>query len=77
MYLWLPRGALFNKHTFKFMSIIDYIKETQGELKHVSWPTRRQAFLYTALVIVISVGVSFYLGLFDYIFSTLIEKYIL
>jgi len=59
------------------MSILEYIRETRAELKHVSWPTRRQAILYTAIVIGISVGVALYLGLFDYIFSTLIEKYFL
>ena len=51
------------------MAFTDYIKETRGELKHVSWPTRKQAIAFTAIVIVISLGLSLYLGLFDYIFS--------
>jgi len=48
----------------------DYVRETREEMKHVSWPTRRQTFVFMMLVIVISVAVSVYLGLFDYIFST-------
>jgi preprotein translocase subunit SecE len=52
------------------MSLSDYLKETRAELKHVSWPTRRQAIMYTIVVIVISLGLSLYLGLFDYLFST-------
>jgi preprotein translocase subunit SecE len=52
------------------MSLSNYIKETRAELKHVSWPTRQQAIVYTVAVIVISIGLSLYLGLFDYLFST-------
>lgn len=52
------------------MGIVDYLKETQGELRHVAWPTRTQTIVYTILVALISVGVALYLGLFDYIFTT-------
>ncbi|MEX2010316.1 MAG: preprotein translocase subunit SecE [Parcubacteria group bacterium] len=57
--------------------ITTYIKETQGELKHVTWPTRREAIAYTALVIGISLLAAFYLGLFDYIFSFILEGIVL
>ena len=59
------------------MGLIDYIKETRGELKHVSWPTRNQAIAYTVLVIVISVVVSFFLGFFDYLFKTILQKFVI
>ena len=52
------------------MGIIDYIKETRGELKHVSWPTRKQAITFTVIVIVISIGIALFLGFFDFIFTT-------
>lgn len=51
------------------MAIGDYIRETQGELKHVSWPTRRQAIAYSVLVIFLSLGLALYLGLFDFLFT--------
>jgi preprotein translocase subunit SecE len=51
------------------MAFGDYIKETRGELKHVSWPTRQQAIAFSLLVIIISVALALYLGLFDYLFS--------
>lgn len=51
------------------MSIINYIKETKGELQHVNWPTKSQALNYTILVIVVSVVVSLILALFDLIFA--------
>ena len=59
------------------MKLIDYIKDTRSELKHVSWPTRSQAIAFTALVIVISITVSFFLGFFDYLFSLALQKFVL
>lgn len=59
------------------MSFIQYIKDTQGELRHVAWPTRLQTIVYTILVALISVGVSLYLGLFDYIFTTGLSRVLL
>lgn len=56
--------------------ITEYLKETRTELKHVIWPTRRQTLYYTLIVIVLSVLVGYYLGLFDYIFSRGLEKLI-
>lgn len=51
------------------MSLIQYFKDTRGELHHVSWPTRTQTIVYTGLVIGVSVITALYLGAFDYLFS--------
>mgnify|MGYP001580064228 CR=1 FL=1 len=59
------------------MKLTEYIKETKVELKHVSWPTRKQAMGFTMLVIVMSVVVSLYLGLFDSLFKFILEKVVL
>jgi len=59
------------------MSLIQYIKDTQVELKHVSWPTRNQAIVFTIVVILTSFGVAFFLGLFDYLFKIVLEKFVL
>jgi len=59
------------------MKIVDYIKETRGELKHVSWPTRAQAISFTILVIVISIAVAAFLGAFDVLFTRLIGTLVL
>jgi preprotein translocase subunit SecE len=56
------------------MGIGEYVRETRGELKHVAWPTRQQAIAFTIIVIVISLGLAIYLGLFDFIFSWLLGK---
>lgn len=55
------------------MSLGTFLKETQAELKHVSWLTRRQAIIYTAIVIGITLGVAAYLGALDYIFSKALQ----
>ena len=56
--------------------ITEYFKETKTELKHVIWPTRRQTIYYTLFVVILSVVVAYYLGIFDFIFSRGLEKLI-
>lgn len=52
------------------MGLVQYLKETRSEMNHVAWPTRIQTIIYTILVIALSILVSLYLGLFDFIFTT-------
>jgi len=59
------------------MGLINYIKGTQAELRHVSWPTRHQAIAFTAIVIVISLATAFFLGFFDFLFSLILEKFVI
>jgi preprotein translocase SecE subunit len=54
--------------------IVQYIKDTRGELHHVAWPTREQTIVYTILIAGISVFIALYLGLFDFIFTTSLAK---
>ncbi len=49
--------------------IITYFKESAAELKKVTWPTKKETYNYTILVIGISLGVAIFLGLLDYIFT--------
>lgn len=48
-----------------------YINETVGELRKVSWPTRKEATNLTIVVLVVMLVMSFYLGLLDFIFLRL------
>ncbi|MES3004956.1 MAG: preprotein translocase subunit SecE [Patescibacteria group bacterium] len=59
------------------MSLITYIKDTRGELKHVSWPTKSQATIFTIVVVLISIFTAFFLGFFDYILQQIIEKFVI
>ncbi len=58
------------------MSLITYLKETKAELKFVKWPSQRQTMIYTALVIFISIITALYLGLFDFAFTSGMNKII-
>ena len=49
--------------------ITEYFKETKTELKHVIWPSRKQTMYYTLIVIVLSVILGYYLGVFDFLFT--------
>lgn len=51
------------------MAILDYFKEVRAEMKHVSWPSRRQTIIYTLVVIGVSLATAVYLGVWDYLFS--------
>lgn len=51
------------------MGLASYLNETKEELKHVSWPTKKQVTFFTISVIVISVLVAAFLGFFDAFFS--------
>jgi preprotein translocase subunit SecE len=53
-------------------NLFKYFSDTAAELKQVSWPTQKQAALYTALVIAISLIVAMFVGAFDYAFSQFI-----
>lgn len=56
------------------MSIINYFKETKGELKHVNWPTRQQVAIFTVAVIILSLILAYALGLFDFAFAQAWKK---
>ena len=58
------------------MKIIEYFKETKTELKHVIWPSKNQTFFYTLIVIILSVIIAYYLGIFDFVFSQILQKVI-
>ncbi len=53
--------------------VTEYLKETKMELKHVIWPTKSQTMFYTLIVIVLSVIIGYYLGVFDFIFQRALE----
>jgi len=57
--------------------IINYIKASIEEMKKVAWPTKKETYNYTLLVIFISVGVALFLGLLDLIFTKGLEYIII
>lgn len=60
-----------------FNSFAEYVKETKAELKHVSWPTKKQTIDFTVAVIAVSIAVSFFLAFFDKVFIFGLDKFFL
>ncbi len=56
------------------MPFIEYLKDTRAELRHVAWPTQTQTVVFTSLVVAVSIFVSVYLGVFDYIFTSTLAR---
>ena len=46
-----------------------YIRETIGELRKVTWPTRKEAWNLTVVVIVVTFAMSALLGFLDFVFT--------
>jgi len=58
------------------MKFFTYIKESFGETKYIKWPTRNETMVFTVAVIVITFLVAYYLGFFDMIFTSVLERII-
>ena len=58
------------------MSFINYLRETRGELGHVTWATKNQTINYTIIVVLISIGTGLFLGLLDYLFAQGLQFFI-
>jgi preprotein translocase subunit SecE len=44
-------------------------RETVGELRKVTWPTRKEATGLTGIVVAVTFGMSLFLGIVDFLFS--------
>jgi preprotein translocase subunit SecE len=50
-------------------AIVRYFNETIGELRKVSWPTRKDSISLTVIVLIVTFSMSAFLGLLDFLFS--------
>jgi len=57
--------------------LVQFLKEVRVELAKVSWPTRNQTIVYTLVVIGISIFMAVYLGLLDFGYKLIIDKFLL
>ncbi|MCD6550547.1 preprotein translocase subunit SecE [bacterium] len=60
-----------------FSKLATFLKEVYLEIKKVNWPTKQEALKYTLIVIGVSAGVALFLGGLDFIFSRLLNIFIL
>jgi preprotein translocase SecE subunit len=58
-------------------AIVNFISDTIAEMKKVTWLTRRETAYLTLLVLVTAIAAGIVLGVFDWGFSQLINKFIL
>jgi preprotein translocase subunit SecE len=59
-----------------FEKIISFLKEVKLEIKKVNWPTKKEVFKKTLIVIGVSSALALFLGGLDFIFTTIINKLI-
>lgn len=51
-----------------------FLREVKMEMKKVTWPTRKETLAATAMVIVLSVLVAFFLGILDVALAKLVSS---
>lgn len=56
---------------------ITFLKEVRLEVKKVNWPDRQEIFRYTLIVIGGSVAVAIFLGAVDFVFTTILNRFVL
>ncbi len=49
--------------------VVRYFNETIGELRKVSWPTRKDAISLTVIVLIVTFSMSIFLGLLDFLYT--------
>lgn len=59
------------KTSKKQSGIRRFYRETVGELRKVTWPTRQEATNLTGIVIMVTFGMSAFLGIVDFLFTRL------
>jgi preprotein translocase subunit SecE len=53
-----------------------FLKEVRSELGKVIWPSKNEAIRLTSLVVGISLGVGFFIGAFDFLFTKMMEAFL-
>jgi len=54
-------------------SPVTFLKQTQDELKKVTWPKKSEVVRLTGIVLTISVAVGLYIGAIDYVLTYITE----
>jgi len=60
-----------------FSRIVEFLKEARTEGKKVAWPSKKQVVRHTIAVVALSLFVAIILGTFDFLFTTILERFIL
>jgi len=60
-----------------FSKISTFLKEVKLEMKKVNWPNRQETIRYTLIVVGVSFAIAVFLGALDFIFTTLLNRFVL
>ncbi|MFO7981506.1 MAG: preprotein translocase subunit SecE [Candidatus Aminicenantes bacterium] len=63
-----------NKKIRWYKRIIPFLKEVRAEIKKVTWPSRKEIYRTTIVVIIATIFFGFYLYFMDIIFSYVIKN---
>lgn len=58
------------------MNIKNFWEETKTEFRHINWPTKKEGWKLTLIVIFFSIAISLFLSIFDNIFIFLLRRFI-
>ncbi|MCI0577128.1 MAG: preprotein translocase subunit SecE [Chloroflexi bacterium] len=50
-----------------------YFRQTRGELRKVTWPSRQESQRLTAIVLGVTILMALFLGIWDLVFSTAVN----
>ncbi|MBI2042324.1 MAG: preprotein translocase subunit SecE [Candidatus Nealsonbacteria bacterium] len=56
---------------------VNFLKEVKMEIQKINWPGREQTIRYTTVVLGISLTVALFLGGLDFLFTLLLEKFVI
>jgi len=57
--------------------IVKFVKEAEAELRRTNWPSREETIRYTWVVIALSAFLVVVLGGLDYLFTIVVNRFIL
>ena len=60
-----------------FAKLSSFLQESKQELLRVNWPSRQDTIRLTLVVIAMSLLVAFFLGALDFVFTRLLEVFLL
>ena len=55
-------------------ALVRYFRQTRGELRKVTWPTRQESQRLTAIVLGVTAIMAIFLGLLDFFFSNGVQS---
>ena len=70
----MARAKSAKKSSEQPNAVVRYLRQTRGELRKVTWPTRQESQRLTAIVLGVTAVMALFLGTLDFIFSNVIQR---